>query len=67
MIKTVPDLLVDSEVFGFTFTINSYVFGSVVGEIVERTRDVELLIDDLENTDVELRRQTGKGESQKQD
>jgi len=47
MMKTLPYLLVDGEVFSFTFPINSYVFSSVVGKTIERTRDIELLIDDL--------------------
>lgn len=55
MIRTVSDLLVDSEVFGFTFTIKRYVFSSVVGETIKRTRDVELLIDDLGNTNMKLK------------
>lgn len=50
--KTVPNLLIDGEVFSFTFTINRYVFSSVVGETIERTRDIELLIDDLGNTNI---------------
>ncbi len=61
------DLLVDSEVFGFTFTIKRYVCSSVVGETIKRTRDVELLIDDLGNTNVKLIWQTGEDKSQKWD
>lgn len=48
--KTIPNLLINGEVFSFTFTINRYVLSSVVGETIKRTRDIELLIDDLGNT-----------------
>lgn len=54
------DLLVDSEVFGLTFFFYCDVDCGMIAEILQRTGNVELLIDDLDQND------TNKEEKEKE-
>lgn len=59
------DLLVDSEVLGLTFSFYCDVDCCVIGEILQRTGDVELLIDDLDQNDTNKEKKGRKRESGK--
>lgn len=53
------DLLVDSDVLGLTFFFYCDVDCGVIAEIIQRTGDVELFIDDLDQD--ETNKEIGEG------